>query len=88
MKNQNGSRILYENLVTKIEGTLGAEWEKVVKSQKLRKETVFRGEKRPIVQAILQMAPPAVYVLVLPAGVAREGFTGRIPSLDDFIHPK
>jgi hypothetical protein len=86
-KGYSASKTRYQNLIQNIESSLGPGWTKTVKSGKLRNEVLFRAERRPVVQAILDSEPPETYVLVLPAEPSRDGFVGKIPSMEEFAHP-
>ena len=87
VKSQASSTSVYEKLVTRIESALGTKWAKRARSGRLRKEMLFSAEGKPIVQAIQDVNPPQVYVLVLPAGSSKDGYVGSIPSMGSFLHP-
>jgi hypothetical protein len=78
---------LFGRLVGQIEGVLGAEWSKTEKKTARRQEVLFRGEDKPLVHVILQSSPVQVYVVVLPPGGPKDGLTGEIPSIVEFVHP-
>ncbi|HZT28465.1 MAG TPA: hypothetical protein VFA33_01185 [Bryobacteraceae bacterium] len=86
-KGPSAALSVYEKLVGRIKGAVGEQWAQTARMGKARKDTLFRAEGRAIVQAIWQSDPPKVYVLVLPPGSSNEGYTGNIPSIENFLHP-
>ena len=86
-KGYSASKTRYQTLLGNIESSLGPGWTKTVKSGKLRREVLFTAEGRPVVHAILDMEPPEAYVIVLPAEASADGFVGKIPTIDEFVHP-
>jgi hypothetical protein len=76
---------LYESIVGRVERALGSAWLKSSQTGKLRKDTVFHAEGKPLVQVILQPAQSEVYVLVLKPGWPKEGFTENVSSTENFL---
>jgi len=76
----------YQNLIGNTESALGPEWTKNLKAGK-RQEALFTAEGKPTVQVMLDSAPLETYVLILPPDAPKGGFVGRIPTMEEFVHP-
>ena len=82
-----GLSVLFDRTVVKIEAVLGAEWSKKSGSTKSRKDVLFRAERKPLVQVILESGPAVLYVLVMPPDAPENGVVNKLPSLVEFVHP-
>ncbi len=86
-KASSPSKTRYQSLIGTTQNALGAEWTKTVKAGKARQEVLFTAEGKPTVHVMLDAEPPEAYVLVLPPNASKSGFAGRIPTMEEFVHP-
>ncbi len=82
----SSSKARYQNLIGNTESALGPEWTKNLKAGK-RQEALFTAEGKPTVQVMLDSEPLETYVLILPPNGSKGGFVGRIPTMEEFVHP-
>jgi hypothetical protein len=84
---RGGFATLFDQLVSKIENALGADWSRKAGTRKSGKEVLFTKAKEPVVQVIREPGASAVHVFITPTATSPTGIGEHLPKRPPFIFP-
>lgn len=84
---RGGFATLFDQLVSKIENALGADWSRKAGTRKSGKEVLFTKAKEPVVQVIRETGASAVHVFITPTATSPTGIGEHLPKRPPFIFP-